>query len=49
MSEESLSGRGSSESAVAGEAGGGQTLPHPQDYSDHTPGQGMSLSFPHAD
>lgn len=49
MSEECLSGRGSSESAVAAEAGGGQTLPRPQDYSDHIPGHRRSLSSPHAE
>lgn len=49
MSEEFPSGRGSSESAVAVEVGGGQTLPRPQDYSDRIPGHRMSLSFPHAE
>lgn len=45
MSEESLSGKVSSESGVAVEVGGGRTLPHPPDCSDHTPGHCMSLSF----
>lgn len=49
VSEESPSGKGCSESAVAAEAGGGQTLPHPQDYSDRIPGHRRSLSFPHAE
>lgn len=48
VSEESLSGRGCSESAAAAEAGGGQTLPRPQDYSDRIPGHRTSLSFPRA-
>ena len=49
MSEEFLSGRGSSESAAAVEVGGGQILPRPQDYSDRIPGHHTSLSFPHAE
>lgn len=49
MNEESLFGRGSSESDAAAEVEGGQTPPHPQDYSDHIPGHCMSLFFPHAE